>query len=510
MQVLELYDSGLSIAKISKMVGLSPYKIKKLLTESGREIRQGNYQDLGITAKANELYKSGLSTYEIAKVLGCSDETVRRKITAIRPESVRNTRSKKSRNKISRSCAEKWKDDEYIAKVRASTSTLEYKAALSKAAKMHLNLAEWSKSDTGRAAVSERAKRLWSDPEYYAKQSQYFADRAVSLSEGSKRTFADPQKRAAWIAKIRASNVKNRANQPRISSTQAQLYYILENSGIRYYEEGDDTIISPFYIVDCIIPKQQDMERDLIIEVQGEYWHSLDRVKLKDRQKKTYIERHTDSDLLCLLELDMCCWLEVASKLESFGLKLCTVKCDVDNLTVARIDEHDIRLFYSIFHYANSVRKGATSFGAYLGDMLVAAISYTYPIRKEVAIFQGLSGGEVIEISRLARITNIDCSNLLSWLIGKTRRMLPDSVKAIVSFSDSTQGHTGGVYRACGFENNGIVSKDYHYESASGRYHKKTIWDMSKKFKMSERDYANLHGLYRVLDDEKTRWIYRI
>jgi len=100
------------------------------------------------------------------------------------------------------------------------------------------------------------------------------------------------------------------------------------------------------------------------------------------------------------------------------------------------------------------------------------------------------------------------CKNLSSYLISKSMKLLSKGVKCIISFSDSTYGHTGSVYAASGFKNDGRIDVDYYYASMLGRYHKKTIWDRSKRMKMSETDYANKHCIIKVPTAPKTRWVY--
>ena len=46
--ILDLYDNGLSLKQLSKRTGLSSYKIRKIIINTGRLIRQGNYQDLSL------------------------------------------------------------------------------------------------------------------------------------------------------------------------------------------------------------------------------------------------------------------------------------------------------------------------------------------------------------------------------------------------------------------------------------------------------------------------------
>jgi hypothetical protein len=244
--------------------------------------------------------------------------------------------------------------------------------------------------------------------------------------------------------------------------------------------------------------------------VQGEYWHELDGVRIRDSQKRTYVRKHTNYDLLELSELDFTSYVAVADKLKSLGLVLPPRSFSTSDLDIRPIDEVSARSFYQTFHYSHSVRKGAVTFGCYINGHLYAAISYTYPIRRQVSTSLGKELRQVMEISRMARATDAVCPNLLSFLIGKTRKLLPSTVDTVISYSDLTYGHGGGVYKAAGFTKDKVIAPDYHYESDVTRYHKKTIWDRSKRMKMTEFDYAAKHGLIRVFTGEKFRWVYRL
>jgi hypothetical protein len=459
----------------------------------------------------NELYDKGQSTYILGKLFGVNAETIRRYIKKPRTISETNkSRGPTILKKISESCKKKWEDSSYVAKVKTGTSTSEYKKALSIAGKRAIKLGagKWVKTEEASKLISETTKKLWQDESYRAKQLPHFSWRTKLATDKSVEVLkTDLKKREAWIHKnrINSSRVSNRRY---LSSSQAQLYYILEQSRINFHEEGEKTRIGPFYVVDCIIPKQQNMKKDLIIEVQGEYWHSLRHVQVKDQQKKTYIKNHTDYDLLYIEELDLTSWEEVKAKLAYFGLTSIGITCNINSLSIRKITETDAKMFYSIFHYTATIRKGAITFGAFLNEKLVACISYTYPIRNQIANNLKVALHEVMEISRLARCTNIECPNLLSWFIGNTRSLLPLDVKIIISYSDLTYGHTGGVYKACGFNNDKEIEEDYYYLSINGKYHKKTIWDKSKRLRMSEQEYAHIHNLEKVFTGKKLRWIY--
>ncbi len=511
-EITKLYIDGKSIKAISSLLKVSEPTISKILKASNIPIRKNNYSELKIDkVLANDLYIKGHSTYDIAKHFGCSDETIRKIITAVRPLKERNKLKQESIDKIRQKSLSLWQDPAYRSKVYDATNTEQYRSGLKKSSKQcyKQNLGKWIKTEEARRIISDRSKSLWQDEEYLNKQRPYFASRSMRITRASVDALKDGTKRSAWIDKIRRTNA-NRHCDGWVSSSQKQLYYILNTSDIIFHEEGHNTKVGPFYVVDCIIPTQQNMTRPLIIEVQGEYWHSLPHIILKDRQKASFINNNTNYDLLYIDELQMSSFDEVQKKLEQYGLQIAAIECECQDTTFKQIDESQARDFYSVFHYTSTIRKGALTYGLFLKDRLIAAISYNYPLRTETATRLGCKLNEVLELSRMARRTNVQCKNLLSYFIARTRRSLPKEIKRIVSFSDSTYGHAGGVYKASGFILDGVVEPDYHYVSMNGKYHKKTIWDRAKKMRMAEKEYAEKHNLQRVVGKAKTRWVYLV
>jgi hypothetical protein len=508
--IINLYSQNISISTISKKINISKYHITKILKSANIEIKKCNYQKLNIDINAiNKLYyEDKKSTYDIAKLYGCSDETIR-KLVVVRPIAERNILSEESIAKIAIKSKLLWQNEEYIKKVKNGTSTKEYKEKLRNDGikNYDMSLGKWMKSAESKLIISTLAKKNWNNPEYRAKQEVWYSERITRISAAAKEALNDPIRREKWINKLRKSSAANRLSNGWVSTPQKQLYYILTVSDITFNEEGPDTIISPFYTVDCVIPKQQKMHRPLIIEVQGEYWHNLPHVIIKDKQKETYIRNHTDYDLLKLDELELSSFNQIQGKLNEYGLIITSINCATSDLIIERISEEDAKMFYSIFHYTGTIRKGAIAFGAYYNKELICAISYTYPMRIETAQKLNCQIHEIMEISRLARKTNVICKNLISFMIGNTRKKLQNIVK-LVSFSDSTYGHTGKVYAASGFKFDGLTSDDYHYISLYGKYHKKTIWDRSKRMKMTEDEYAEKHGLIKIKTSPKSRWVY--
>ena len=148
--IINLYTNGNSINKISKILGISAYHITKVLKENNIEIRSGNYQNIDIDVnRINELYASGMSTYSIADSIGCSDETVRKHIKNIRSASERNKLKPNSISKIRQKSIDNWKNQEYVDKVKAATSSDSYKRALAEHGKKNydITIGSWIKTE---------------------------------------------------------------------------------------------------------------------------------------------------------------------------------------------------------------------------------------------------------------------------------------------------------------------------------------------------------------------------
>ena len=511
-EVIAEYLIGvLSIAKLAKKYEVSERSITLWLRKSGIEIKKTNGRELNLDAKEiNDLYTSGYSTYEISKMKSCSDETVRKLIINIRPAQIRNIHTEETKSKISNSSKLLWQDQLYKEKVAKGTSTEEYRKRLSESSRKHSTLSKWVKTEAARKTISESVKERWKTEKYRKIQERHYQDRIERLRKSSAIFFANPESKLAWKEKLKVSSVANREKPGYVSMPQKMLYDSLQISNIEYYPEGPQTRISPFYVVDCIIPIQQNMTKPLIIEVQGEYWHSLERVIIKDTQKKTYISKHTDYDLLYLTDLEVKSYDEVKNKISKYGLLFKTEEAKVSQLTLSELKEQEAEDFICKYHYLSSVRRGSVYHGVYYNNDLVWVIGYSCPIRTEVARKQNIQPNQILEISRIARKPNFICKNLASHMISKSKALLPPEIKMIISYADSTEGHTGTVYKASGFKYDGDVKPDYHYISELGRYHKKTIWDRAKKFKMSESDYALKDGLTKVKTKSKSRWVLKI
>ncbi len=107
-----------------------------------------------------------------------------------------------------------------------------------------------------------------------------------------------------------------------------------------------------------------------------------------------------------------------------------------------------------------------------------------------------------VELSRLCVHPKFHKKNLLSWWIAR----IP--IRPIVSYSDTTVGHTGAVYKASGFKLHHTTEPDYWYVNTDGYVmHKKTLYNRAVNLKMTEREFAETYGYQRKYGGSKLCFI---
>lgn len=111
-----------------------------------------------------------------------------------------------------------------------------------------------------------------------------------------------------------------------------------------------------------------------------------------------------------------------------------------------------------VIHYAKRWPSISYAFGLYLNDELCGIVTYGTP--PSAALKRGIAGDEfkadVLELNRLCLKHNR--KNEASILVGRSLRMLPTN-KIVVSFADTSQGHSGFVYQATNFIYCGLSAK---------------------------------------------------
>jgi len=163
-------------------------------------------------------------------------------------------------------------------------------------------------------------------------------------------------------------------------------------------------------------------------------------------------------------------------------------------------------------HYTHTCPKPKFSFGLVHNGFSYGIVIFSMPSRQNIAASLGYENGDVLELSRMFIHEGMP-KNSGSYLIAKTIKYLKgfSKYKAVVTYADSTEGHTGTLYKASNFLEAGVSRANYHYEDAFGnRFHKRAVWSRAKKCDRTEREQAEVERLVKVVEKEKYRFIYRL
>jgi len=134
--------------------------------------------------------------------------------------------------------------------------------------------------------------------------------------------------------------------------------------------------------------------------------------------------------------------------------------------------------FVKAHHYAKSTSHRAWSFGIMRGDKLVGVAQFLPPLppaSRKVAEFaversRAVEPGRVIALTRLV-VAPDEPQNVASILVGAALRKIKRDRRwqAVVTFADTSAGHTGRVYLALNAEAVGFTKPEvYWFDPASG------------------------------------------
>jgi very-short-patch-repair endonuclease/RimJ/RimL family protein N-acetyltransferase len=268
------------------------------------------------------------------------------------------------------------------------------------------------------------------------------------------------------------------------------------------------------YAWDFFLPKYS-----LLIDVNGEYWHSLPENVSKDKAKLTYTNRYYPKyKTLVIQEKNFLNPLRVDKILEQ------TIG-QVDNPTFYDFSFDSVRInqitpgkgapfisFLDSYHYARCGRYGKIIFGAYLGDELVAVCKFNSVVRQEIPSSLGLKCNQVLELDRFCIHPSFQKKNFASWFISRCTREVfkQPSIQCLVSYADSTFGHSGTIYKAANWTEVGKTKSSYHYMDGLGiPINKKRVYDIASKLLMKEAEYAEKHNLVKFMEQPKTKFVLR-
>jgi very-short-patch-repair endonuclease len=310
-------------------------------------------------------------------------------------------------------------------------------------------------------------------------------------SKLAKQLWQDP----SFRSRVAAGRAKMMGRPSRIEKTTSN---ILSSIGVAHKQQV------PFgpYVYDFLIP-----EKNLFIEVQGEYWHSSVRAMARDESKRKYLsDANPGSRLLYLHERDFLNPHVVRQKLVDAlygGANAAeTDPFELDDVDIFDIPPDQAREFLNAFHYAQFGRASKLCVGARIGSDVVAVCKFSTVIRKQVATSMGENTSQVLELDRMAIHPRRHRKNFASWFVSRcSKRVFKkfSRVTTLVSFADTSMGHVGTVYAAAGWKLVSTVPPDYHYVNSDGwMMHKKTLYNHAVQMKMREREYAEKFRYVKV------------
>ena len=311
----------------------------------------------------------------------------------------------------------------------------------------------------------------------------------------------------------------NRLQQPKTSFQQNILYSILDDLNIEYFKDDSIECKIGYYIFDCRMNPQINfnIKKRLLIEIQGDYWHSLPKSIRNDKSKSTYLKTYfQEFDLKYLWEHEFDNKDRIIDLLKYWlGISYLTINnIDFNLIKQEIIDHKDAELFISKYHYAGRLGRSGINLGYFIENKLIAVIIYNNPMRQETALKQNVAYNKILELSRLAIHPNYQVKNLASNIIAKSINYIKQNksnINLLVSFADSTYNHLGTIYKASNWILDGKVAPDYWYADNNGYIcHKKTLWNKAKKNSMTENEYCIKYNYSKIWGDEKYRYIYRL
>jgi len=256
---------------------------------------------------------------------------------------------------------------------------------------------------------------------------------------------------------------------------------------------------------------------NLLIEVQGDYWHNRKERILKDANKSTYIiNNFPQYQLKYIWEHECLTEGSVLAKLKYWlGLdRVEQVDYELKQASVKPVlDAKQADTFLYNWHYQHHGRHGL-DLGGYLGNELICLSRFTSPSRAEIATSLGYTQKQVLELARLVVHPKYQKKNLLSWFLARCERYIRQTrleIEYLVSFADSTHNHTGAVYKASNWELNRVVEPNYWYVDTNGWVmHKRTLWSHAKKMCTGEVEYAQKNGFTKVWGKEKYKFTRKL
>jgi len=146
----------------------------------------------------------------------------------------------------------------------------------------------------------------------------------------------------------------------------------------------------------------------------------------------------------------------------------------LENYYVEKITQTEAIEYIRRNHYTKGSHNAPNpNYGIFDKGKLIGVLMFAQPCSENVrgSIWGKEHKEKVIELHRL-HIQDTTPKNTESWFIGEClRRLAVDKpeIRCVISFADSTEGHTGVIYRATNFYYVGKTASTTFYKDSTGR-----------------------------------------
>lgn len=478
------------------------------------------------------------------------------------------------REKVSNSLKEMWAEPEFRAKMEVILGSEEHRAKLASIARRlwsdpqyrdkmaeahrtddYLAMFEMIRQDPefqkkiasywtpeARSARSRLSKQRWEDPEFRRRMTQILSDPNVKAKQSDNMRrywlenrsrlmdvfrstryrgaataraislWRDPQHKEKMMAILTSPKSLERlahvrSTQPKtMTLPHTKVCHILTDMGVQFEVEK---CLGPWSF-DVFVPSQ-----NLLIEIQGDYWHSRPKQLQRDAAKQTYISTHFPQyRLKYVWEHEALAEELVLNRLRYWlGIDIKQRDFNFDELAIIQPEIKEADQFLYTYHYQHHGKHGI-DFAGYLDGQIVVLARFSHVTREEIATSMGYSSSEVLELTRLCAHPSYQKSNLLPWFLARCEGTLTSdkpSLRALVSFADTTHGHTGAVYRASNWTFVHATQPDYNYVSADGWVmRKKTLYRHARSLGLTEREFAESRGYIKSFGKSKLKFIKKV
>lgn len=125
-------------------------------------------------------------------------------------------------------------------------------------------------------------------------------------------------------------------------------------------------------------------------------------------------------------------------------------------------------------HYSHGCHNGPSPcYGLFEENKLIGCLMFATPCSENVR--SSIFGEQYKDwVTELHRLHILDCTpkNTESWFISRCLKLLKEDkpqIKAVISFSDMTEGHSGVIYKATNAYRLGTTGKAKFYRDKDGR-----------------------------------------